>query len=933
VPSAMPVLLGRYDYPIVLLSIVIAMVACYAALDLSGRVSAADGAVRSAWLSGGAAAMGLGIWSMHYVGMLAFHLPVPVFYDWPTVLLSLIAAVAASAIALFVVSRETISTVATVTASVLMGAGIAGMHYIGMAAMRLPAMCRYSPLIVCASIALAIAISFVALVLANRFKREKGSGGWQKLFCAAVMGAAIPAMHYTGMAAATFFPAPLPPGALAHALSVSTLGVTGVTTVSFMVLGLTIVTSLIDRRFSAKALELEISESQARQILDTSFDAFVAMDPRGVVINWNVQAESLFGWYKYEVIGKLFAAFAMPDRERSAFEDEVKRLSPQRSRATSSTRFEIDLLARDLRKFSAEITVSVTQAGDALRYAAFIRDLTERKRNEKVLREAKEAAEEANQAKSLFLATMSHEIRTPMNGILGMTELALDTDLTEEQREHLMLVRLSAESLLTVINDILDFSKIEAGKLDLESIPFDLRESLGETMKALSIRAHQKGLELVYDVDPSVPESLIGDPSRLRQIVVNLVGNAIKFTERGEVLVLVTEETPSAHETTLRFTVRDTGIGIPEDQQHLIFEAFSQADGSMTRKFGGTGLGLAISKRLIHIMDGRLWVKSAVGRGSSFHFTARLKTQEAPQKRSEPLLPEQLRDMHALIVDDNFTNRRLLEGILTRWGMKPTAVADGASALQALQVAKSTGHPFPLVLLDGQMPVMDGFTVAEKIKRNSDLAGATIMMLTSASHLGDAARCRELGISAYLVKPIRQTELHDAICQILAHQERASPHLVTRHSLREDSRRGRILLVEDNAVNRTLAVRLLEKRGFSVTTAENGRVALASMEKETFDAVLMDVQMPEMDGFEATAAIRQSESSSGRHLPIIAMTAHALKSDEERCLAAGMDAYISKPVRTSELFSVIDRMLANHAGPGAEPLADARRAGLAFPKI
>ncbi|HTZ75886.1 MAG TPA: response regulator [Candidatus Aquilonibacter sp.] len=927
--SAMPIMVGHYDYPIVLLSIVIAMVASYAALDLSGRVSAAQGFVRCAWLSGGAAAMGLGIWSMHYVGMLAFHLPVQVLYDWPTVLLSLIAAVLASAIALFVVSREKIGVVTTVTGSLFMGAGIAGMHYIGMAAMRLPAMCRYSPAIVSASVLLAIGISFVALFLADRFKHEKGSGGWRKLFCAVVMGAAIPAMHYTGMAAATFFPAPLAAGALAHALSVSTLGVTGVTIVSLMVLGIAIVTSLIDRRLCAQALELEISESHARQILDTSFDAFIAMDANGVILNWNVQAESLFGWYKYEVIGKSFASIAIPERERIAFEDEIRQLAPQRPRATSSTRFEVDLLAKDLRKFSAEITVSVTQTGDALRYAAFVRDLTERKRTEKALREAKETAEEANQAKSLFLATMSHEIRTPMNGILGMTELALDTELTEEQREHLTLVRHSAESLLTVINDILDFSKIEAGKLELESIPFDLRESLGETMKALSIRAHQKGLELVYDVDPSVPESLVGDPSRLRQIVVNLVGNAIKFTERGEVLVLVTEETPAAHETTLRFTVRDTGIGIPEHLQHLIFEAFSQGDGSMTRKFGGTGLGLAICKRLVHMMDGRLWVKSMVGRGSSFHFTARLKIQDSSPKRNEQLLPEQLREMHALIVDDNFTNRRLLEGILSRWGMKPTAVADGALALQALQVAKSTGHPFPLVLLDSQMPVMDGFTVAEKIKRNPDLAGATIMMLTSASHLGDAARCRELGISAYLVKPIRQTELHDAICQILAHQEPNPRQLVTRHSLREDARRGQILLVEDNAVNRTLAVRLLEKRGFSVTTAENGRAALTAIEKEKFDAVLMDVQMPEMDGFEATAAIRQSESSGGRHLPIIAMTAHALKSDEERCIASGMDAYISKPIRTSELFAVIDRVLANQ--PASAP--DIRTSSLAFPKI
>jgi two-component system, sensor histidine kinase and response regulator len=535
----------------------------------------------------------------------------------------------------------------------------------------------------------------------------------------------------------------------------------------------------------------------------------------------------------------------------------------------------------------------------------------------RALLSARDAAMQADSSKSEFLANMSHEVRTPMYGIMGMIGLALRTELTTQQREFLEMASSSADALLRIVNDILDFSKIEAHKFELDHAPFKLRESLGDTLKLLSGQVHDKALELIFRVDPETPDNLIGDAGRLNQVIINLLNNAIKFTPQGEIVLQVTLESSENNQLCLLISVSDTGIGIPAEKQQLIFDAFAQIDASSTRQFGGTGLGLSISSRLVELMGGRIWLESEIGKGSTFYFTACVERHTTYKPEAAPAPFIDVKGLPVLVVDDNAINLRVFDEILNHWGMLPTLVDNGQDAIRALQHKSETGETFALILLDAMMPTMDGFMVAKLIREDQRIKPMTVMMLSSADRPDDFDRCRTLGINLYVRKPVKHSELWSAIQSALGKLAVNSAQNFGMIATKP-SRPLRILLAEDNPVNRHMAVVLLEERGHTVVAANDGQEALDLLARNSFDLILMDIQMPIMDGFQATQAIREHEQSTGRHIRIIAMTAHALKGDRERCLAAGMDGYIAKPVKEHDLLATVENWTASELYPESE---------------
>lgn len=653
-----------------------------------------------------------------------------------------------------------------------------------------------------------------------------------------------------------------------------------------------------------KSIETEIRRQKrfVEALVENSPVAIISLDMSETVISCNPAFESLFGYEQHETIGRTIDSLVAGENYQTQARNYTSQLLSGSTVHGFGKRQRKDKTLIDVELFGVPVLVD----GEIQGYIALYHDITE-------LEQARRDAESADRAKSEFLANMSHEIRTPMNGVIGMLDLTLDTPLNAEQRDFLETARDSADALLVLLNDILDFAKIEAGRLDLDTIDFDLRSTVEGVATSMAQRAQTKGLEMACLIYHDVYAHLRGDPGRLRQVLVNLVGNAIKFTQHGEILIRVTRESEVGNKTKLRFAVTDTGIGIPKERQAAVFERFVQADTSTTRKYGGTGLGLTICKQLVEMMNGEIGLESEFGKGSTFWFTAIFEKSSA-EYPAPAAAPVALQGMHVLGIDDNSTNRMILMKMLENFGCRIDTVPGGREGINALQLAADSKDPYQLVLLDMQMPEMDGEQTLQEIKHNPLTKEIPVIILTSMGHRGDASRLEQIGCAGYLLKPVKQSQLNEAILTVLSRKKgtqknQPSAPLVTRHLLNEQTRQGvQLLLVEDNPTNQKLAVTLLHKAGFSVDVAENGLLGIKALQAKKYNLVLMDVQMPEMDGLEATRKIREMEGTA-HHTPIIAMTAHAMKGDRDMCLEAGMDDYVTKPLEPKEIFATLDNWL------------------------
>ncbi|MDE2142907.1 MAG: response regulator [Elusimicrobia bacterium] len=889
---------GSYNGWLVALSFLVASAAAFTALQISERLSSGRTAgTHRAWHASGALALGCGIWSMHFIGMLAFELPVHVSYGLGMTLASLVPGIVASAIALHYISQPELSFARMNLGGLMMGVGIGAMHYMGMAAMSMNAEMAYRASVFVLSIVVAHVLATAAIYVKFALARAGLKGGAPQIAASLLMGSAVAGMHYTGMAAAHYFPPTMVhqeiPGMDSGTLGLALGAATG------MILLIAIISALVDRRLESSAQALKESEEYARLLLDSVGEGVFGVDLKGNIIFINPAALSLLG-----LEGKGAIALRAKDllaEDGAALERFVAATQGTFRKASGEARFRREGGEPvSISYLAAPLLVDGRPKGSVVCFS----DVTERNAARAVLEAARDSAEKANQAKSDFLANMSHEIRTPMNGVMGMASLLLDTELDEKQRDYTRTIMNSSESLLTVINDILDFSKIEAGKMDFEAVSFDLRDSLQDVAELLRGKAEEKGIELLVRYAQDIPARVVGDVGRIRQVVTNLVGNGVKFTQHGYVLIDVTASKPERGAAEFRIMVRDTGLGIEEKNLRKIFEKFSQADTSTTRRFGGTGLGLTISKRLAELMGGNIEVASVPGRGSDF--TLRLRLTVDPGAADAPARHDSVAGRRVLIVDDNEVNRRILSEQLGYWGVESAAVETPAEAL-ALISDPARGE-WDAAVLDYQMPVTNGLDLAAAIRAGTRGADLPLVLLSSVSSGLDKQLIARLGIVAHLTKPVRPSQLRQALEKALGVTPAIPPGraLAAAEPAAEPPRDERtrmgpkVLLAEDNIVNQKVAKLMLHKLGCRVDIAANGVETVRMAEMFDYDVILMDCQMPEMDGYQAAAAIRKLAGGKGR-VTIIAMTAAALKQDEDRTFDAGMNDHLSKPVKLADV--------------------------------
>jgi len=919
---------GIYDPWLVATSVLIAVLAAFAALSISSRmVAAASWQSRWAWAFAGACSMGGGIWGMHFIGMLAFSLPCGISYDPLGTVVSMFPGLLASGVALQVIGRVNIPSLSRlIVGAILMAAGIGAMHYSGMAAVRSEALMRFQPDLVVVSVVVAAALAFISLEARFQLRRYHSSEMLATIVAAAIMGLAVAGMHYTAMQASVFFPdSALQPAATA--MSTVPMAVL-ITLISVLIAALALVASVAGRQSElATVLKAEVGRRQALEqeaeggrarlqaILDAVVDAIVTIDKKGRILQWSSGAQRIFGYAPEEVVGSDLTIL-MPEPHRSGHAGYVSSFLKTRNAKIIGIGRELTAIRKDGTEFPIELAVSEVRNGNEVFFTGILRDITERKRAETELVRAREQAEAANLAKSQFLATMSHEIRTPMNGVLGMANLLSSTALNERQRRLVENVSRSGQALLGIINDILDFAKIEAGKFELSAVPFDVQEAIAELTDLFSERCMRKGLEFIYFVAEDVPSHLIGDPVRLRQILVNLVGNAIKFTERGEILVELSLARNEPDGVVLNFAVEDTGIGIPPEQCPRIFESFHQVDGSMTRARGGSGLGLSITRQLVELMGGKISVESELGRGSRFAFTARFKPSphQADTSRGPRHLPRSLR---SLLVDANAVSSHVISLYLASWQVDAAIVSTPEEAEATWREAAAAGRPFDVAILDVKGLGPHAIDLAHLLRASPGASCDLILLVGIDSYIADAS-LETLNAAAILPKPVRASELFNALVSVASDGSQGN---LMRHLLRRKAQAGlprfsaRILVAEDNPVNQEVASGILETLGCSVITAPNGRAAFRRFTEEKFDLVMMDCEMPVMNGMEATRRIREFEAMTQElpdpraRTPIVALTAHALNDVRNQCLEAGMDDFLVKPFDNQQMAATLLRWL------------------------